>query len=180
MDDEFDRLLRTARADDASRSRASVVALRELAAEEATILGVLHDLADRHGRVRLTVRGVTRAGQVREVWSGGVVLAGTGTGRGVEVLVRAAAIDIVSSPDGSRLLGDERSAPERSWPALVHDRVDPSDEVELAVNGVSMRGRMLSIGIEIVTMLGADGTTNYLRTDSIDSVVVAADRSRPS
>jgi hypothetical protein len=169
MDDELDHLLRAARADDATRSRASVVALRELAAEEATILGVLHDLADRRGRVRLSVRGMTRVGQVHEVWSGGVVLAGAG----VEVLVRAAAIDVVSSPEGRRVHGDERST-------LVHDRVETSDEVELAVHGVSMRGRVLSIGVEVVVMLGADGTTNYVRTDAIDSVVIASDRARSS
>lgn len=173
MDDELDRLLRTARADDATRSRASVVALRELAAEEATILGVLHDLADRRGRVRLTARGMSRVGQVREVWSGGVVLAGTG----VEVLVRAAAIDVVSSTEGCRVHGDDRSTPGRSWSALVHERVEPSDEVELAVHGVSMRGRVLSVGAEVVVVLGADGTANYVRTEAIDSVVVASDRS---
>ncbi|MBU3702269.1 MAG: hypothetical protein FGM58_09520 [Acidimicrobiia bacterium] len=176
MDDEFDRLLRIARADDATRSRASVVALRELAAEEATILGVLHDLADRRGRVRLIGRGMTRVGMVHEVWSGGVVLVGAGAGAGVEVLVRATAIDVVGSPDGCRLHGDERSTPERSWAALVHDRVEPSHEVELAVNGVTMRGRMLSIGTEVAVVLGADGTTNYVRTDSIDSVVITSDR----
>ena len=176
MDDELDHLLRAARADDATRSRASVVALRELAAEEATILGVLHDLADQWARVRMSVRGMTRVGQVLEVWSGGVVLAGTG----VEVLVRAAAIDVVSSPEGRRVHGDERSTPGRSWPALVHDRVEPSDEVELVVHGVSMRGRVLSIGVEVVVMLGADGTTNYVRTDAIDSVVIASDRARSS
>lgn len=176
MDDDFERLLRTARADDAARSRASVVALRELAAEDATILGVLHDLADRRGRVRLVVRGVRRVGDVVDVWTGGVVLAGVG----VDVLVRTEAIDVVTSPDGCRVHGDARSTPRRSWPALVHDRIDPHDECELAVGGVSLRGRMLSIGAEVVVLGGAGGQVDYVRTDTIDSVIIASARSRSS
>jgi len=184
MDDDFDRLLRSARADDATRSRASVVALRELAAEEATILGVLHDLADRRGRVRLVVQGVRRVGEVVEVWSGGVVLAGATAGASattaVEVLVRADAIDVVTSPDGDRLHGDERSTPQRSWPVLVHARVESGDEVELMVGGVSLRGRIRSVGIEVLALAGAGGTVDYVRTEAIDSVIIATVRSRSS
>ena len=172
MEDELERLLHDARAGEATRSRASVIALRELAAENATLSGVLQDLADERRRVRLAVRGSLRVGAVVEVWSGGVVLAGSG----VEVLVRAAAIDVVTSPDGCRLHGDERVIPARSWAALVHDRVDPHDDIELTVAGYAMRGRALSVGVDVTVLITIDGTANYVRTDSIDSVVIASAR----
>ena len=70
MEDELERLLHDARAGEATRSRASVIALRELAAEDATLSGVLQDLADERRRVRLAVRGSLRVGAVVEVWSG--------------------------------------------------------------------------------------------------------------
>lgn len=168
MEDEIERLLRTVRAEDATRSRARVGALRDLAVEDATVDGIVHELADDARPVRLLVHGVVRTGTLVAAWSGGVVLAA----HGIELLVRTDAIDVVLSPDGCRIGGDEHRPPERSWAALLHDHLETDHLLALTVGGAELHGRMVSIGRAVVVIDTDEGARCYVRTDAIDTVVL--------
>lgn len=173
-DDALHDLLTHALATDAVRSRAGRGALRELAAEDATITGLLVDLADDRRRVRLVVGGTPVSGVLVRVWSEGALLLGPGH----RTLVRIAAIELVASPDGVGLDGDERTTTTRSWLALLHEHLERGDVAELVANGTRLRGTVSSIGLEVVAMATPEGSTNYARTDCIDVVVVADPSSR--
>ena len=169
-DDELLRLLETARADDAARSRAGVGALRDLIGEDATLQGILVDLADDGRRVRLSVGSETVTGIASRVCTGGVELIGHGT----RALVRLAAIDAISTVGRSRLDGDGRTVPVGSWGALLHGSIERGDDLRLCARGTGRRGTVVSIGPDVVVLDTADGSTTYARTDSIDVVVVAS------
>lgn len=176
VDDDLDRLLAGARADDAARSRAVVGNLREVAAEDATVLAVLVDLADRRGRARITARGLTIAGAVETVTAGGVVVTGPST----LSLVRLAAIDTVACPDGHRFDGDDRRVDRTPWIGLLQHCLVRDDDLAVTCTGVVTRGALRSIGRDVIGLVGADGAAIYVRTEGIDMVVTGRSRTTSS
>lgn len=168
-DDEFRRLLLATRTDEAVRSRAGIGARRELAADDATLIGILADLADDRRRVRLSVGGHIVAGVLERVWSDGVALVGPGT----RMLVRLEAIDLVTCLDRTRLDGDGRTVERRSWGALVEEHAERGDAVRLTSRCEHLDGTVISTGRDIVVLDVPQGSTCYARTRSIDVVTIA-------
>ena len=173
VDDVFDRLLAGARADDAARSRAAVGALRNLADEETTVPGVLADLADHGGRLRIDTRSACVSGTVEALYRDGVILrSGTAT-----VLIRTEAIVAVTCPGGHRFDGDERRTSTLPWVGLLLECIEHDDTVTVAASDTAVRGRVRTIGRESLVLDTAEGATVYVRTASIDVVTLGATRS---
>ena len=171
-DDEFLHLVADARAADAARSRAGVGALRSTALEEATVAGVLLDLADLGATASLLVAGTTIRGTIVDLWSDGVVL----VDRRTAAIVRVAAISVVVSSSGARVDGDRRSFRSGGWGALLTDLVEPDEELSVLVRGRTLRGTVVSIGRAVIVLAPPDGSMLYVDTDAIDAVLVSATR----
>lgn len=169
-DDDLRRLLATARADAAARSRAGIGALRDLVGEDATLPGILVDLADDGRSVRLAIGGEAVVGTVARVSTGGVHLIGPAS----EALVRLGAIDAIETVGRSRLDGDGRTIPSGSWAALLDEVVERGDDVRIGTGATHRRGTVVSIGPDVVVLDATDGSTTYARTDAIDVVIVAS------
>lgn len=172
-DDAIVRLLATARADDAARSRACIAALRDSGAEDATVAGILADLSDDRRRARLVVRGETVTGVVERAGREGVVLHGSG----VQTFVRTAAVELVRCVGRTRLEGDGRAVDGPSWSTLLHEHLERGDEVLVLAGGMRLRGEVVSVGRSVVVLTAPDGATDYVRTDAIDAVSVESSTS---
>jgi hypothetical protein len=157
----LDRWVAEARIDQAALQRSRERWLREVAAQEATLVGVLADLAER--RTPLTVRtsGDRRHhGVIRAI---GADFVAVGTPSGGEVLLAVAGIGVVrTAPAEEPAIGDRMVATELRLADVL---------AELAAD----RERVL-----FVTRDGLDSVAGELRSVGHDVAVVRTDAERPA
>jgi hypothetical protein len=147
--------------------------LRVQADEEATVVGVLVDLAERGDRVSVATRsGRRHRGLVRLVGQDFVVLV---TEQRSTVLVRVDAIaQVRTAPGSTPVTGDRALALDVGWSDAL--RVLAAErEVVLAVasGGEPCTGQLRAVGADVATLrLDGDGARAHLPLAAIDEIVV--------
>jgi hypothetical protein len=167
--DPFDELADESRAADAVRRRSQARWLRQQAAEEATLVGVLVDLAERGDVVSLrSASGRTHRGPVSFVGGDHVVI-------GDDVWVRVAAVVAVRFA-GDVATGDRAAVRHtRLVESLAEMVPDRPAVVVVTFDGTSMRGELIAAGAEIVSLV-LDGDRSQrcvIAVDGIAEVIVA-------
>ncbi len=157
----LDRWVAEARVDEAALRRSRERWLREVAEQEATLAGVLADLAERRTPLTVHTRGGRRHhGTIRVI---GVDFVALGLPSGADVLLANAAIGVVrTAPAVEPTVGDRIVATELRLADVL---------AELAAD----RERVL-----VVTDAGNDTVAGQLRSVGHDIAVVRTDGERPA
>ncbi|MFZ6005444.1 MAG: hypothetical protein ACOYXM_16095 [Actinomycetota bacterium] len=157
----LDRWVSEARVDQAALQRSRERWLREVAEQEATLSGVLADLAERRTAVGVHTRGGRRHNGVIRVIGADFVALGLPSGGDVLIAVRA--------------IGVVRTAP--AVEAAVGDRMLGTDLrlADVLAELAADRERVL-----LVTADGGDAVSGQLRSVGQDVVVVRTDAERPA
>lgn len=158
------------RADAAAASRARERWLRQAAAEEARVAGVLLDLAERAATVAVQgVGGRTHRGVVRAV---GEDFAALRTGAG-DVLVAYAAMAAIR-PEGAAVAGSDRAqaldlglAEALAAVAGTRPRV-----LVVARDGTGLAGELRSAGIDVLALAVDGGAQVFVPTAAIAEVTI--------
>ena len=180
MDDQIDpqiehtidvrRLLDESIATDSARTRASIDAIRSRHAEDASVTGLLANLADLSVEVAITtVDGSIRRGRISTVSNGGIALRSAFAA----VAIRCSAITAMRVMGGLRLDGDGSAVSAMSWPTFVASIVEPGDELSISIGGDSVQGRMRSISRAIIQLEIPDGSVAYVVLDAATEVSVS-------
>jgi hypothetical protein len=160
--DPFDELADESRAADAVRRRTQARWLRQQAAEEATLAGVLVDVSERGDVVSLrSVSGRTHRGVVSFVGGDHVVVG--------DVWVRLAAV-VALRFAGDAATGD-RTPPRdtRLVESLAQLAPDRPAVVVVALDGSSLRGELVGVGADVLT-LALDGDRSQRCIVSVHTV----------
>lgn len=164
------QFLDAARASDSARSRAGFGALHRHRAEDATLLGLLTNLAECEAFVTLrTTAGIDRRGTVTTAGPGGVVMAQS---RSSETIIRTSAIASVRSATPLRLDGDGIPATSKSWPTLLASHIESNDEVTITISGANVTGQVRNISRSLLILETPDGGVFYAVVDAIDEVSI--------
>lgn len=159
--------------DEAARGRARASWLRIQAESEATLVGVLVDLAE-HGRpVALEVAGQRITGLVVGVGSDFAALR---TALGQDVMVRTSVIDVVRAhPELADTVGDRVPLLETSFDAILGPvAADRPTVLVRTVGGTTVRGVLRSAGADAVHVR-ADGdppTPTWIAHAAVASLVI--------
>ncbi|HEY8526873.1 MAG TPA: hypothetical protein VIL48_18015 [Acidimicrobiales bacterium] len=184
MDDlgpELERWAAEARVDDAARQRTHERWLRQQAEEEATLVGVLCDLAERGTPVAVRTRvGRQHRGTVAAVGEDFVAVAATasGSGPGPFAYVALAAVASVRTspgrvppPTGDRVVRSRgRLADVLAGLAAERERI----LVVTAGAGDAVAGSLRAVGrdVAVVRLDGAEAGTAYVPLEAVAEVVV--------
>ena len=177
----LERWAADARIDEAVRRRSRERWLTQQAREEATLVGVLADLAERGAVVALQLRsGRPQRGRVRLIGTDFVALAAAGepAGRGGEVLVALGEVAAVSTLPGEPVsVGDLSPRSRMSLAEVVTSLTGERERVLLVLAGGNhvVRGTLWSVGQDVVTVR-SDGepvaATSYVALDAIGQVSI--------
>jgi hypothetical protein len=181
-DGDLSRMISSVRADDARASRRRERTLRAAASAEATMAGVLLDLAE--GRQQLTIRmtsGRHVRGSVELVALDAVALR---TGAGLLTLLRLDAIVWVRRVPGQagepaiEPAGDRPAARPATFAALAAGLAAERPHVSLAVTGEPslLTGELRSVGVDVLTVRldGAPPVTAYISAPQVSELTVFA------
>jgi len=162
-----------ARADDAAQARSRRRWLRHQAEEGATLVGTLVDLAERAATVVLATTGGRRwTGRLVDVVDDALVLEAPGA----RVLVATWALASVRVPDGGAP-ADGARAPATRTSLLDLLAVATEERREIVVHpgaGEAVRGRLLAVGVDVLTVRSAAGGTTYVAATSVSEAAVLA------
>ena len=135
------------------------------AGELATWIGVLRDLAERRVAVAVHIGGGRcHRGRLIAVGRDHVVLADEGD---CTVLVALAAVRLIRpQPAADRVVArsDRRPAEQRSLLEALEDLLPTDPDVVVGIQAVpeSLRGRVLSLGQDVLTLRAVDGGVNVV------------------
>lgn len=170
---QWEDLLDEAKADAQMQARIRERWLRRQAAESATLVGTLLDLAESGVGVSISSMGGRRHdGTIVGLGTDVVVLAD----RGEHVAVRLSAVTLVRPHPGSATglaSGDRPAALDLGFIELLARVVDDEPEVAIAfVIGETAAGTLLAVGIDIVSLRVAPGVDGivYCSATTISSV----------
>ena len=165
------QFLDAARASDSARSRAGFGALHRHRADDATLLGLLTNLAECGACVAIrTKTGIDRRGTIIAAGPGGVVIA---RNRTTEALLRTSAIASVRSATPLRLDGDGIPATSTSWPTLLASHLEVGDELTITISGKHATGRVRSMSRSLLILETPDSGVFYAVVDAIDEVSIS-------
>jgi hypothetical protein len=171
-DDEVVELLDRARADDAARARARRRWLQRQAAEGATLLGTLVDLAEAAATVVVaTTAGRRWTGRVLAVVDDAVVLATPGA----RLVIATSAVSWVRVPDGAPADGCRRPVAGTTMIDLLAGAADERADVVLHAAGAeAVRGRLVAVGDDVLTVRVEGGGAVYVAAASVSEAAVLA------
>ena len=177
----LERWAADARIDEAARRRARERWLEQQAREEATLLGILADLAERGTVVSLQLRsGGPRRGRVRLISADFVALAPVGDagGRSGEVLVALHDVVAVATRPGEPVSVGDRSVRSRlTLTEVVIGLAGDRERALLVLTGSDdvVRGTLWSVGQDVV-VVRLDGeaipATMYVALDAISQLAI--------
>lgn len=145
------------------------------AREEAALLGVLIDLAERARAVRVGTRSGRRlVGRVLLVGTDVVVVrAATGP---VVLVALGAVTSVRPGPDEPAVTGDRRSHAPVSLAEVLRLAVEDRPGVVVGLEGGEVvTGQLLSVGRDVAAVRGEDGTAHVV-LGAVDEVTLAGDR----
>ena len=179
LDGDLARLIADSRADEAIRARQRERNMRAAAATDATLAGLVLDLAELGGPVTLrTTSGRSLTGRIATVARDAVVLE---VDSGATSFVRLAAVSSIRRAGGHRLpqvSGDRTPSHAPTLAALLADLAPERPRVALAVHGEPglVRGELRAAGADVVTVT-LDGdlpVTAYFATAQVSELTVLA------
>jgi hypothetical protein len=167
----FARWAAEGRVGEAAEARSRERWLRHQAAETATMVGTLVDLAEQRGAVALVVGSRTVSGQLIGVGRDGVVLAEPSGAATVVALARIAAVRVTGRRAGTGEATGERR-PAGLWgvvdalAALAEDR----SPVRLGLaGGETLTGVLLSVGADVMTVRLTGGLHAHVALAAIET-----------
>ena len=162
------QLIDSAHSADSIRSRSGVAALRSHRAEDASLVGLLSNLADSETLVAVTTTtGAERRGLIKVVGSNGFTLLSPNQ---ASSLFRLSAIASLRHLGTMRFDGDGAPNTTMSWPTMVAAFIDPLDEVVLTLGHHQVVGLVRSISRSILQIATPGKQTFYAVVDSIDGL----------
>ena len=165
------QLLDSARTADSSRSRAGFGALHRHRGEDATLVGLLANLAECNAFVTLTTKnGSERRGTILTAGPGGIELA---TSPSVTTLIRTCSISSVRSATRLHLDGDGAPQTSHSWPTLLALRIDRDDRLSVATSNNLVSGNVRSLSRSLLALSTPDNGVFYAVVDAIDEVSIS-------
>jgi hypothetical protein len=165
------QLLDSARSADSSRSRAGFGALHRHRGEDATLIGLLANLAECNAFVALTTKnGSERRGTIITVGPGGIELVSSSS---VTTLIRTSSISSVRSATRLHLDGDGAPQTSHSWPTLLASRIDRDDRLSVAVSNNHISGTVRSLSRSLLVLTTPDSGVFYAVVDAIDEVSIS-------
>jgi hypothetical protein len=165
------QLLDSARSADSSRSRAGFGALHRHRGEDATLIGLLANLAECDAFVALTTKnGSERRGTIITVGPGGIELVSSSS---VTTLIRTSSISSVRSATRLHLDGDGAPQTSHSWPTLLASRIDRDDRLSVAVSNNHISGTVRSLSRSLLVLTTPDSGVFYAVVDAIDEVSIS-------
>lgn len=168
VDGAVERWLAEVRVDAAARERAAVAGLRALAAEEATLAGVLVDLATRGEAVSLVMRsGKQHRGHVRLVAPDAVVVALETRQWLVARLAAVAALRTVQSPP---VPGEAEPSTLTRFVRIASALAAPGDWVVITSGASTFGGTMESAGEDVVVLRLDNGDRAYVALADADEL----------
>jgi hypothetical protein len=164
------RWLADARVDEAATSRARERWLRQQAGEEATVAGLLLDLAERAEPVLVEIAGGRRhRSVVRGVAADFCAL----TGEGGDVLVAYAGITSVQTMDGDEPTGDRPHALDMTFAEALSLLVAERPRVLVTHHeGTTRTGELRSVGRDVVLLRADGGSQLHVPIASIAAVTL--------
>ena len=170
----LDRWVAEARVDEAALGRSRERWLREVAEQEATLTGVLADLAERHTPVAISTSGGRRHhGTIRVIGADFVAL---GLASGADLLLAASAIGVVrTAPAIEATMGDRMVATELRLADVLAELAADRERVLLVThNGDVVAGQLRSVGqdVAVVRTDAERRATAYLPLAAIIEVTI--------
>lgn len=172
----LDDWMATSRTDEAARNRRRTAAWREHGPVDASLAGVLLDLADRGTEVLLSLTGGRSHRvviiEVAATW----VLARTRADDCVLLRLRCvASLDCCALP----LSFGERSAPVTAgFVATLHRLAEVGDVITMWSGAQTTSGELRVLGDEIAVVALDAATTRYVSLDEVDEVIITVSPSR--
>jgi hypothetical protein len=172
-DQQFDGLVAQARVQEAAARRGRRQWLQRQAAEEATLAGVLLDMAE--GGCPVLIR--SRSGSVHRGLVHGVGRDHVAVGdERAEVFVRLSAVVVVTSPTRGAVAGDREPAAGTSFRSVLADLSARRAPVRLVLGGdggAAVTGLLTAVGRDLVVVNPTVGApASYVPTSAIDEVIV--------
>lgn len=171
----LERWVADARVDESARQRSREHWLRAVAEQEATLSGVLADLAERHIAVSVHTSGARRHhGHIRVIGADFVTL---GLRSGVEVLLAVTAIGVVrTAPEVEATVGDRMVTTELRLADVLAQLAAERERVLLITRAGddALAGQLRSVGQD-VAVLRSDADppfTAYIPLDAIAEVTI--------
>lgn len=160
--------------DEAAAARARQRSLENQAAQEATIAGVVIDLAEQDLPVTLKTNAPQAfSGQIIAVGSDFVFVLDSERG---EVVVPTQAITTITSAPTSRMVSGVRTQSSVSLAEMLNDLVLEKARVTIAVGADAVSGRLHSVGTDVVVVAlsGAPQDMVYIAVAAIDHLLLLA------
>jgi hypothetical protein len=167
-DPAIERWLAELRSDEAARSRARVGALRAQAAEDATVIGVLADLAEREAQVLVTTTtGRRHRGEILIVGPDALVLR---LGRQEWLVTRLASVASVRLVGGDPVNGEGSVTTTSSFGRILAAATRPGEWLRVAVGGEAFGGSVVAISLEVAVLRLDNGDLTYVNLDAVEEV----------
>ena len=168
--DAIDRLLGELRVAEAARSRARVGALKAHAAEDATVIGVLADLAERGVPVMMTtIHGRRHRVEVLAVGPDAAVFA---VGADEWLVTRLASIASLRLVSGDPVHGEGSMTTTSSFGRILARAADPGDCLRLALTGEIVTGAVVSLSAEVALLRLDSGALTYVSLGAVEEALV--------
>ncbi|HEY6531596.1 MAG TPA: hypothetical protein VIY72_04795 [Acidimicrobiales bacterium] len=168
--DALDRWLGDVRSDQAARSRARVGALRAHAAEDATLVGVLADLAERRATAVVTT---TQGRRHRvEVWAVGPDAVVFCAGHDEWLVVRLTCVASVRLVGGDPVHGEGSMTMTASFGRILARAAEPGDRLRLVLGGEVVAGEVVSISAEVAVLRLDSTDLSYVALGAVEEAVV--------
>ncbi len=168
----LDRWLGEVRVEEAARSRARVGALRSHASEDATVIGVLADLAERAATAVLTTTSARRhRGRVVVVGADAVVVE---VGPDEWLVVRLAAVASVRMVGGEPVHGEGSVTTTARFGRILARAAAPGDRLRVVVGGEAIGGTVVSISAEVAVLNLDGGDVCYVNLGAVEEVSLRA------
>jgi len=168
--DAVDRWLGEIRVSEAARSRARVGALRAHAAEDATIVGVLADLAERAVPVLMTtIHGRRHRVEVLAVGPDAGVFS---VGPDEWLVTRLACIASLRLVGGDPVHGEGAMTTTSSFGRILARAADPGDRLRLALGGEIVTGQVVSLSAEVALLRLESGALTYVSLGAVEEALV--------
>lgn len=174
--EHLERWVAEARIDEAALGRARERWLREVAEQEATLAGVLTDLAERGAPVTVHLRGGRRHhGTVVGVGADFIAVGPTASAPGAEVLVAVHAITGVQTGPNATI-GDRALGTELHLSDVLSELATDRERVAIVSDGEVVVGELRSVGIDVAVLRTESDapSVRYLSLRAIDEVTLGS------
>jgi hypothetical protein len=165
-DEALDAWIAELRTDTAARSRSAVGAMKAVAADDATVVGVLADLRERDAQVLLTTTaGRRHRGQVLLVGPDALVLR---VGTGEWLVTRLASVASVRMVGGDLVSGEGSPSSASSFGRILGAAATPGEWIRISTGGEAFGGTVVAVSAEVAVMRLDNGDLTYVNLDAVE------------